>query len=467
MSVNDEGTSRYRAGSRLVSSTAIGALLAAGDVLVLAALTWTFSAYKNGAIGPGFLISWHALVVVSAVVVINYVVGLYQLARVTQVRELCILILAAAGTTALAMAMVVYVTAGWEDNLGPLGRIVLGQSLTVFAIWELASRFVALQWIRRRSGEARWLILGSQGPSAKVLAKLLDAPEFAHRTLLLPVAGQEPADGAWSELPTQLARPWTGIILAQDQPLPDELVELLMQAKLGGARVVDLTDLFEQLRGCVPLERIDRGWFLTSDGFDIAHSRNGLRLKRLMDLWVSLLLLILALPVALGAGLAVTLTSRGPVFYSQKRVGRRGRTFIMYKFRTMRTDAEAAGAQWAAARDPRITSVGRVMRALRIDELPQLWNILRGEMSFIGPRPERPEFTATLEASIPFYALRHLVKPGLTGWAQICFPYGASIEESRQKLEFDLYYIKNHSLALDLMILVRTVRVVIHRQGAR
>jgi lipopolysaccharide/colanic/teichoic acid biosynthesis glycosyltransferase len=184
-------------------------------------------------------------------------------------------------------------------------------------------------------------------------------------------------------------------------------------------------------------------------------------------LLVSLLLMVAILPVAAAAAALVALTSRGGVLYRQQRVGRRGRTFAMYKFRTMRCDAEAAGAQWATQGDPRVTAVGGILRATRIDELPQLWNILRGDMSFIGPRPERPEFTSTLEAAIPFYALRHLVKPGLTGWAQVCFPYGASVAESRQKLEYDLFYIKNHSLILDCSILLRTVRVVIHRQGAR
>jgi len=465
--VNDDATARYRAGSALISSTTLGFLLAAGDLIVLAVLMWSFSAWKNGPEGPGFLVSWHTLVVTAAVLISGFVVGLFQLTRTTSMLDVVIRILSASASTGIAMAVVVYITAGWEDNLGPLGRIVLTQSLAVLSLWQLVSRILAMRWFHRQSGQAQWLILASAGPSAVALARLLAEPEFARRTQLMPDAAQAGADGAWSELNSHLARPWTGIVMAQDEELPDAIIGSLMSAKLGGARVVDLTDLFERLRGRVPLERIHQRWFLTSDGFDIAHNRNGLRLKRLVDITVSLLLLVLASPLAALAALLVRLTSRGPVLYSQKRVGRRGRTFIMYKFRTMRVDAEAAGAQWAAARDPRITTIGRVMRALRIDELPQLWNILRGEMSFIGPRPERPEFTATLEAGIPFYALRHLVKPGLTGWAQVCLPYGASIEESRQKLEYDLYYIKNHSLVLDLMILVRTVRVVIHRQGAR
>jgi exopolysaccharide biosynthesis polyprenyl glycosylphosphotransferase len=465
--MTDEATARHRAGSALISETLVGTVLAAGDVVALAGLTWFFSALKNGVQGPRFLASWHSLVVLAAVLASGYVVGLYQLGRITRLREVAIRILTAAATTAISMAVVVYLTAGWEDNLGPLGRIVLGQSLAVFSAWQLGSRILALGWLRRRSGQAQWLLIVSQGPSWQALQPLLALPEFARLTLLRPLGDSEPCAGSWDDIQAFLGRPWTGIVMAQDQELPEAVIGQLMRARLGGARVTDLTDLIEQRSGRVPLERVHQLWFLTSDGFDIVHSRNGLRLKRLMDLLVSLLLLVAILPLAGLAALLVAITSRGGVFYRQERVGRRGRTFAMYKFRTMRRDAEASGAQWAARGDPRVTAVGRVLRGTRIDELPQLWNILRGDMSFIGPRPERPEFTSTLEATIPFYALRHLVKPGLTGWAQVCFPYGASVAESRQKLEFDLYYIKNHSLILDLLILLRTVRVVIHRQGAR
>jgi exopolysaccharide biosynthesis polyprenyl glycosylphosphotransferase len=190
--------------------------------------------------------------------------------------------------------------------------------------------------------------------------------------------------------------------------------------------------------------------------------------KRLFDITASLLLIALTFPLIVLGALAVKLESRGPAFYRQRRVGLYGQGFDIIKLRSMRQDAEVAGkAVWAEKDDPRITRVGRFIRKVRIDELPQCWSVLKGEMSFVGPRPERPQFVEDLEQQIPYYAERHMVKPGITGWAQINYPYGASIDDSRQKLEYDLYYAKNYSPFLDLLILLQTIRVVIFPDGAR
>jgi exopolysaccharide biosynthesis polyprenyl glycosylphosphotransferase len=178
-------------------------------------------------------------------------------------------------------------------------------------------------------------------------------------------------------------------------------------------------------------------------------------------------LLFLTLPVMVITAIAIAMESGAPIIYRQERVGYRGRTFTVFKFRSMGHDAERGGqARWAVARDPRVTRVGRVIRRLRIDELPQLFNVLRGEMSFVGPRPERPEFVEMLTGQVPFYAVRHSVKPGLTGWAQVRYSYGATVEQSVRKLEYDLYYVKNHTLALDVLVLLETVRVVLLGEGA-
>ncbi|OQZ05347.1 MAG: hypothetical protein B6D36_10580, partial [Planctomycetes bacterium UTPLA1] len=178
--------------------------------------------------------------------------------------------------------------------------------------------------------------------------------------------------------------------------------------------------------------------------------------KRLLDFIIAGTALILALPLMLLIALATRLTSRGPVFYTQTRVGQGGRTFSLYKFRTMIPDAEAGGSTWATANDPRVTRVGRVLRCMRLDELPQLWNIIKGDMSLVGPRPERPEFVVPLSTIIPYYEERHLIKPGLTGWAQINYPYGSTIADARRKLQLDLYYMKHTSLELDLIVMLRT-----------
>jgi exopolysaccharide biosynthesis polyprenyl glycosylphosphotransferase len=216
----------------------------------------------------------------------------------------------------------------------------------------------------------------------------------------------------------------------------------------------------------VSIDSLKASWLVYGCGF----AQGGLRtaIKREFDSLVSLLLLIIALPIMVLAAIAIKLDSRGPILYFQERVGFRGRTFMCPKFRSMSVDAEKDGvARWATSNDSRVTRVGAILRACRIDELPQLVSVLRGEMSLVGPRPERPAFVRQLQAEIPFYDIRHSVKPGVTGWAQVRYRYGASVEDARKKHQFDLYYVKNHSLFLDLLVLVQTVSVVLFREGSR
>jgi exopolysaccharide biosynthesis polyprenyl glycosylphosphotransferase len=221
-----------------------------------------------------------------------------------------------------------------------------------------------------------------------------------------------------------------------------------------GVRVSSYADFVEEKYGRIPVEQIDASW-LFSSRLDIAHPYY-LGLKRLVDVAISSLALVVGWPVVMAAALAIRLESPGQAFYSQTRVGRFNRHFRIYKLRTMVIDSEKDGPQWATNRDPRITRVGAFLRKTRLDELPQLWNVLKGEMALVGPRPERPEFVETLSQSVPFYRQRHLVKPGLTGWAQINYPYGANVRDACNKLTYDFYYIKNASLALDLQIMLRT-----------
>jgi len=240
----------------------------------------------------------------------------------------------------------------------------------------------------------------------------------------------------------------------------------LLDCRLQGVRVTDLAQFYERTRGEVPIAFLKASYFIFGEGF----RRNAPRelRKRIFDVAVSLVLFALALPVMIVTAIAIRLESRGPIIYRQQRVGSGGKPFEVLKFRSMSADAEKDGqAKWAAAADPRVTRVGRFIRLTRIDELPQLVNVIRGEMSFVGPRPERPYFVDKLSSQVPFYAARHTVKPGITGWAQVRFPYGASVEDAVRKLEYDLYYVKNHSLLLDVIILLETVRVVLFRQGSR
>lgn len=245
-------------------------------------------------------------------------------------------------------------------------------------------------------------------------------------------------------------------------------VEDLLDCKMSGVDVVDTQTFFERETGKVRLETLHPSWLIFSDGFRQAGMQ--LVIKRSFDVVISLLILLLSLPAILLATIAIWLESgcRGPILYRQVRVGQNWRLFQVLKFRSMVVDAEKGGApQWAKKNDARVTRVGRFIRRTRIDELPQIFNVLKGDMSFIGPRPERPEFVEQLAEKIPYYAERHRVKPGITGWAQIRYPYGASEQDSLEKLQYDLYYVKNYSLFLDCLILFQTAEVVLWSKGAR
>ena len=259
----------------------------------------------------------------------------------------------------------------------------------------------------------------------------------------------------------------TMLVLLPDAPIDDDIARELLQAKLRGVMVVDIRSFYEHVVNRLPVLQISDEWLLLNDGFSLNTRGSLRRLKRALDVGISLLLLIPCLPIMLLSALIIRLESPGPVIYTQSRVGLQEKEFTVYKFRSMRQDAEKNGAVWAQANDNRVTRFGKFIRKVRIDELPQLWNVLKGDMSFIGPRPERMEFVKKLEQKIPFYSLRHSVKPGLTGWAQVCYPYGASEEDARHKLEYDLYYVKNMSILLDIKIILKTVGVVLFPKGAR
>ena len=240
----------------------------------------------------------------------------------------------------------------------------------------------------------------------------------------------------------------------------------LLDCKLQGVRVVDMATHFEKTLGQIRLDSVSAGWLIFGDGFSQGLARTVF--KRLFDVVCALVLLVLASPVILLTGLLILIESGGPILYLQERVGLNGRLFNVVKFRSMRTDAEHDGQpRWAAARDDRATRVGRIIRNLRIDELPQLFSVLNGDMSLVGPRPERPYFVDRLTQEIPYFAVRQSVKPGVTGWAQVRYHYGSSVEDSAEKLQYDLYYVKNHTLFLDLVILFETVGVVLTAKGAQ
>ena len=244
-----------------------------------------------------------------------------------------------------------------------------------------------------------------------------------------------------------------------------KLTDKLLQYKLEGLQYYNYLEFYETYENKLPISHLSPKWFLENTGFEIYHNNFNLKAKRLLDLLFALLIGIFAAPVIVLAAIIVKLESKGPIFFIQERIGEGNKKFNIVKFRSMTTDAEKDGPQWASKNDNRVTKFGKIMRATRIDELPQLWNVLRGEMSFVGPRPEREYFIQQLEKEIPYYNLRHTVKPGLTGWAQVMYPYGASVEDAYRKLQYDLYYIKHHSIPFDVKVLLKTVTIVIFGKG--
>ena len=257
------------------------------------------------------------------------------------------------------------------------------------------------------------------------------------------------------------------LVVAIDDRRKHFQVDEVLECKVNGIEVIDVSTFFERQTGRIKLHALHPSNLIFSDGF--IRSTMNHYLKNLFDIFASLLLLLIAWPVMLFAAFAIKIESggNGTIFYKQSRVGLNNKNFDVMKFRSMGMDAEKNGAQWAEKADPRVTWVGNILRKYRIDELPQLFNVLKGEMSFVGPRPERPEFVTDLSQKIKYYEIRHFVKPGITGWAQICYPYGSTEQDTRNKLEYDLYYMKNYSLFLDIMIILQTIQVVVWRQGAR
>jgi len=244
-----------------------------------------------------------------------------------------------------------------------------------------------------------------------------------------------------------------------------KFVDKLLQYKLAGLQYYNYLEFYEAYENKLPISHLSPKWFLENTGFEIYHTNFNLKAKRLLDLLFAFLIGVCVAPIMVVAAIIVKLESRGPIFFIQERIGEGNKKFNIVKFRSMTTDAEKDGPKWATKNDNRVTKFGKIMRLTRIDELPQLWNVLRGEMSFVGPRPEREFFIEQLEKEIPYYNLRHTVKPGLTGWAQVMYPYGASVEDAYRKLQYDLYYIKHHDILFDLKVLLKTITIVIFGKG--
>ncbi len=399
-----------------------------------------------------------------------------------------------------AMAVGVYSPDALQSLRFAIARLLVAVSLGVIFMAIMAFALPGMTLWRSNSLYAMGLAFAYLALNRMLLGNLVGGQSFKRRLLVLgagkranrikalearrgsgfTVVGYIAMDEAKRVIPEAIARDAiynladfvvkmgaSEVVLALEERRNALPLQDLLRIKTTGVHVNDISSFLERETGRVDLDSVNPSWLIFSDGFSSGRRLSGIA-KRLFDIIASIILLTLTLPVILLFAVLVKLESRGPAFYSQKRVGLYGEAFHVHKLRSMRTDAEAEGkAIWATQNDPRVTRIGKFIRLVRIDELPQTWCVLRGDMSFVGPRPERPEFVADLEAQLPYFAERHMVKPGITGWAQVNFPYGASIDDARQKLEYDLYYAKNYTPFLDVLILMQTIRVVLWPEGAR
>jgi sugar transferase (PEP-CTERM system associated) len=357
-----------------------------------------------------------------------------------------------------------------------LGRGILGLVMLLAFSGTLLMRAAFLKWSSLRLLESQAIVLGIGGRAREFVDRAKDSSR--HRGLkivgFVPLPDEELQVPASSVLPrmdslmslVNRLKVREIIIAIQERRGGCFPIQDLLECKLNGVKVTDSAAFFEREQGKIRVNSLYPSWLIFGGGFDQSPFRTAI--KRVFDVVASSILLIITLPVMVVTTLCILLEDGGPVFYRQERVGKGGKTFMVAKFRSMRNDAEKGGKpQWALTNDPRVTRVGRIIRKLRIDELPQIFNVLNGDMSFVGPRPERPYFVNQLIAEIPYYNVRHSVKPGITGWAQVRYQYGASVEDAIEKLQYDLYYEKNHSLFLDVIILIETIEVVLLGKGGR
>ena len=442
------------------------------DLVMLVAaneMSWRLRANQIG-ISTGAMLdrTWPHVGFAGMMVTAMIAVGVYGGDALRSMRFAAARLLVAISLGVIALSFLDFLTGGqtfWRSTLAYSMAFAFGLLIL--------DRLVLGGFLGTSAFRRRVLVLGA-GQRAKRLRELGDRPESGF-AIVGYIGMSEAAPVIEEAIPRVAIHNLTRyvenlgvseVVLALEErrnalPLKD-----LLRIKTAGVHVNEFSSFLERETGRVDLGTVNPSWLIFSDGFSSGRVISSAA-KRVFDIGASALLLLLTAPVILVFAILVKLDSKGPAFYRQRRVGLFGQSFDVIKLRSMRTDAEATGAQWASKDDPRVTRIGNFIRKVRIDELPQTWTVLKGEMSFVGPRPERPEFVADLEEHLPYYAERHMVKPGITGWAQINYPYGASIEDSRNKLEYDLYYAKNYTPFLDLLILLQTLRVVLWSEGAR
>ena len=395
----------------------------------------------------------------------SYYFDLYEPQRISARWEIYFRLLLVLGFLSFLLSAVLYLFPGAD-----IAHYVLLLGLVFLTVALVAWRSVYAWLLGRKMFQERVYVLGA-GERAQMVVQILQSRRDAGmhvvgwESLMLDKAERKEAFiAALSRF--QGPNPTVDRVIVALEDRRGELpLRELLKLRFNGVVIEEAGTLLERLTGKLYLDGLRPSSFIYSEGFNVKPSQQLAR--RFVSTLTALTGLLLFLPFLPIIMLLVRLSSPGPIFFRQTRVGQGGRNFTVYKFRTMRTDAEVEGAKWASKNDPRVTRVGMFMRKVRLDEVPQLWNVLRGDMGFVGPRPERPEFVPWLSEQIPYFDLRHMIRPGLTGWAQVRYGYGATLAEAREKLEFDLYYIKHMSLGLDLLIMFETVKTILRRQGSQ
>ena len=413
---------------------------------------------------------WKGTVVSVLCMLCLYYNDLYDLTVVRTTREVFIRLLQSVGSALILIALI-YLVMPWLV-------VADGASLPAFAIFLtsiLAWRLVFNHFARLRTFGERVLIVGTDTTAQTIARQIRAQDDFGYEIIgfidedpsrVMQAVGDWRVVGTPDDIERVIARFDVDRLIVGMADRRGRLpVRALLRSKMRGIRVEDVNTVYERLTGKLLVEDLRPSWLIFSD--DYCASRWTRRSKRVFDVLLAFVGLVLSMPFMILTALAVWLESGGPTLYRQDRVGENGRIFTLYKFRSMRKDAENGTPLWAQAEDDRVTRVGRFIRKTRLDELPQFWNVVRGDMSFVGPRPERPFFVNQLAEQAPFYEQRHAVKPGLTGWAQVKYRYGASFEDALEKLRYDLYYVKHLSIPFDLTILFDTVKVVLFAKGAR
>ncbi len=403
------------------------------------------------------------LAVTILVLLCSHWLDLYDTARLQTKSELYFRLLMVPGVLAFVLAAIAYVRPNYLLGSGSsaVGLVIL--TVALFG-WRLGFTWLVQLPILVE----RIYVLGTGERAQRVVQGLRQNPEIgveiASWTGKMEGAVTLEAVAAHLMEVVERQKVHRVIVATPDRRGTVPMKELL-QLRMQGVKIEEADSWLEKINGKIEVENLNPSWLIFGQGF--RRGSTFILIRRVLSIAISLVGLVCALPLLPFIILAIRLDSAGPVFYTQTRVGKAGRTFQVVKFRTMREDAEAGGPKWAGEKDPRITRIGKFLRSSRLDEIPQLWCVLKGDMAFVGPRPERPEFIEMLSKEIPYYGVRHMVRPGLTGWAQVRYKYGSTIADAREKLQYDLFYIKNASLGLDLLIIFQTVKTVLLRRGAQ